>query len=348
MGINHVLPLIVTDSYLTFAVVNLFIVSKKERFMGEFSKKIGEHGEKLVNEFFSLIGWDGVLSGSTVVCFQSIKHQLKKDSIRTTHGIDFFHSTRSQLQDFTLDNVVCSVKYTTKAYPKNANSKFKEHLKDLAQTVECYMRSDVRSSAIDDCNLSGVRRANDVGVLFWLTNYKESDQDVVSKVANIVVDKELSFSEIYIVDNSRAAFLFEAITCVNSSFPDDNVYFHYSFSSANYVDNQLTRYGKVLPVEYLASDLIPFRLINKQNNKTTFCIVSREGFSTEVINRLLNLASDVSQEFTNDFVFLFPDYDELNHANIISSAKRTLSSEKRNLNIIVNSFNADFRGLANG
>jgi hypothetical protein len=73
------------------------------------------------------------------------KASVKKNSSRKTHGIDVFYSTRSQLQYYTLDNIVLSVKYTSNPYPVNPSSKFKDHLKDLAHTIECFMSSDLRS-----------------------------------------------------------------------------------------------------------------------------------------------------------------------------------------------------------
>lgn len=81
--------------------------------MGELSKKIGEHGEMLVKNFLSMIGWNEIQDGVTIPCDREDKHDAH------THGLDVFHSVRSQLQDFTLDNVIVSVKYSSKPYPKS-------------------------------------------------------------------------------------------------------------------------------------------------------------------------------------------------------------------------------------
>jgi len=251
------------------------------------------------------------------------------------------------LQDFTLDNVCCSVKFTSKAYPNSPNAKFKEHFKDLAHSIECYSKSDVRNSTIVTFNGTGVKRANDVGVLFWLTNNKDSDQDVISKVANIVIDKSYVFSAIHVVDNSRAAFIYDSITFVKNNYVSHDVNFHYSFSAANYVDTQLKRYGQILPVEYLTADILPFRLINKTDQSTIFCVVIRDNFSKENLERLMNFVSDVSQEFTKEFNLLFPDYNELEHKDVVESVRSTIHAEEKNLRINVSSFNSDFRGLAN-
>ncbi|MFT4776601.1 MAG: hypothetical protein ACI9B7_000972 [Oleispira sp.] len=315
--------------------------------MGELSKKIGEKGEKLVSEFLTTIGWANFQDGESLSCHSAVSHQLKKDSKRTTHGIDIFHSFKSQLQDFTLDNIVVSVKYTSNPYPINPTSKFKEHFKDLAHTIECYMKSDLRSQNNEDYEGMAISTANDTGVLFWLTNDRESDQDVVSKIKNINLDKSLGFSTIHIVDNARAAFIYNAIKYVRNSFSNHEIYFHYTFSSSNYRDPTTSRYGKVFPVEYLTSDIIPFRVVDNVTGKTSFCLASREEFTEESINRLLYLASDVSQDFTGDFIFLYPDYDVINHEASVKRARRIQNDKLDLLNVTVKSYSNDFRVMIN-
>ena len=71
--------------------------------MGELSKKIGEHGEKVVFNFLKCIGWHNPSDGETIPCCDSGNHRRKKKTPRTTHGIDLFFSYKSNLEDFTLD-----------------------------------------------------------------------------------------------------------------------------------------------------------------------------------------------------------------------------------------------------
>ncbi|MGF1877179.1 hypothetical protein L4D77_17865 [Photobacterium frigidiphilum] len=315
--------------------------------MGEFSKTVGEQGENLVSKFLDTIGWVGAQSGESIDCCKSEAHKNPGTNGRKTHGIDFFYSTKSQLQDYTLDNVVMSVKYTDKPYPSNPSTLFKAHLKDLAYTIECYMKSDFRTDNNDEHSMSGIKQANDTGVLFWFTNDKDSDQDVVGKVSTIQLEKSLSFSSIYLVDNSRAAFIYNVIKYVRDNFSEYSFYYHYTFSSANYKGADNERYGIVFPVEYLVSNILPFRLINKDTKKNVFCLASREQFSEESINRLLYLASDISQDFTDEFIFLFPEYDPLHDNKVLMKAKRLVNAKNRAPNIKVLAYNNDFRGLVN-
>ncbi|WP_283710303.1 GapS4a family protein [Pseudoalteromonas prydzensis] len=318
--------------------------------MGEKSKEIGEKGEKLVNELLTVIGWSGLQNNESIPCLTPEEHMSKNaQKPRSTHGIDIFFSDKSNLEDFTLENVVVSVKYTSKPYPSAPSSIFKEHLKDLAQTIECFMKSNLRAENNEDFEMTGIRKANDTGVLFWLSNHKDSDQDVISKIANINLDKSLNFSTIHVVDNSRASFIYSSIKFIQDSFKEYDYFFHYAFSSANYTDPNIQKFGNVLPVEYLSSNLLPFRLIDKSTGKISFCVVCRDEFSEEAIKRLIHLASDVSQDFTGEFFFLFPDYDPLLHEKILQQAQRvtnkTHSMEQRT--ITVKSYKEDFRGLIN-
>ena len=317
--------------------------------MGELAKKIGEKGEKLVSEFLQVIGWDNFQDGESIACCYPEKHKSPTaKGNRKTHGIDVFYSFRSQLQDYTLENIVLSVKYTKDPYPANPSTKFKEHLKDLAQTVDCFMKSELRSDNNEQYEMTGIQRANDTGVLFWLSNHKESDQDIVSKIANIHLDKSLNFSTVHIVDNSRASFIYDSIQFIRNNFREFDYSFHHVFSSSNYQDPKIEKHGQIMPVEYLTSNLLPFRFKRKGTEKEyAFCISCREEFSEEVIHRLLTLASDISQEFTEGFVFLFPDYDQLNHESILKKALRLRSEGKSSLDVTVKSYKSDFRNLIN-
>ncbi|HHQ4473502.1 GapS4a family protein [Aeromonas sp. S41-2] len=315
--------------------------------MGELSKKIGEHGEKVVRNFITMIGWSAAQDGVSIPCEHGGAHKIGNGD-RNTHGIDLFHSVKSQLQDFTLDNIVISVKYTSKPYPNYPTSHFKSHFRDLAHTLECFMLSDFRTINNSDYEMSGIRASREIGVLFWLTNDSDAEQNVIKKIHNIIIEKGLSFSCIYVVDNERAKFIYDSISYIKSSYYEMDVNFHYAFTSSNYSDPQINKFGKVMPVEYLTSDILPFRLIDKNSQKMSFCLSCKDGFSEEAMNRLIYLASDVSQNFTNSFVFLFPDYDPLKHQTIVNRAVQLQGDAGRSLDINVYSFKNTFESLVHG
>lgn len=315
--------------------------------MGELAKKIGEHGEKVALSFFECIGWKSPSDGESVPCSDRINHERKKDSLRDTHGIDLFYSYKSNLEDFSLENVLISVKFTTKPYDTSPASKFKSHFKDLAQTTKCFLKSSLRDENNKGYEFSGIRKANDLGVLFWITTNRECDQDIVSKVSNVLLDKSLDFGNIQIVDCARASFIYNSIKFAKNLRENSNVYFHYAFSSSNYTDPDIKKYGEIFPVEYITAPFIPMRIIDNDSKTQIFCISSKESFSDMAMKRLMNFASDVSQDFTSEFVFLFPQYDEIENKASVNTAIRLLGERSSHIKVSVYSYKDDFRGLIN-
>lgn len=315
--------------------------------MGELSKKIGEHGEKIVRHFLQAIGWQGLSEGETLPCMEPKKHSKGNDSLRRTHGIDLYYSYISQLESFTVNNIIVSVKYSSKPYPTPPTTTFKSHLKDLAQTIECFSKSEFKNEDNKNYEYTGVKKCHDVGVLFWLTNNKESDQDVVGKVSNIVLDKELKFSTIHIIDNARASFIYNSISAIKRKFNNHDIFFHHAFGASNFADPSIKKYGSILPVEYLTSPILPFRIISKENQNHLFCISCVESFNEESAKRLINFASDVSLDFSGDFIIIFSRYNELEDKTAFDRAKRVLGERGSTINIEAMSLEDDFRSLVN-
>lgn len=152
--------------------------------MGEWSRRVGEVGEQVIGEFLDLIGWTNSQRAIELPCMKGQRHSNATNP-RSTHGIDYLFSYESQLVDRTVDNLVISVKYTSSPYPSNPSSKFKEHFKDLARTMECFHRSELRQSS--NSHFSGIDSSRAIGVLFWLSNQNLSgnDNDVIQKVVNV-------------------------------------------------------------------------------------------------------------------------------------------------------------------
>jgi len=115
--------------------------------MGERSKTIGEIGENITKNFFDLIGWSCTRSNESLGCLKPQKHTTKssKKEMRETHRIDYLYSYESPLENETFNNVICSVNNTDAPYPNNPVSKFKDYLVDLAQTIECFTSSKLKS-----------------------------------------------------------------------------------------------------------------------------------------------------------------------------------------------------------
>lgn len=315
--------------------------------MGERSKTIGEKGEQIVGNFLKMIGWNNPQPNRTLTCVHPIEHKSKQaKNNRTTHGIDFFYANKSNLKINTLDNIVISVKFSAAEYPKSPSTDFKTHLTDLSQTLECFVRSELRQDSITDFNdQRSIKKADDLGVLFWINNNKTSVQNIAKEVATIEIPKDLKFSSVYLVDNYRMAFIHQTLTKLNSKYSDYDINFHYNQSDANFSDPDIKKYGKSMPVEYLTADIIPFRLIDRVHNKDLFCISLNDNFSEQNLNYILSYASDVSLDFTTNFVILYPDYNELEHATIYEKSVGKFNRREHKISVRIHSFNTEFWSL---
>jgi hypothetical protein len=115
--------------------------------MGEWSKKIGEYGEKVVETFFSVVGWNDLTTGVTLPCLSNGKHVNENDNSKITHGIDFLYTYMSPLVSGQVNNILISSKFKTEKYPNSPTKLYKEFMEDLITTMECYSFSGIKKSS---------------------------------------------------------------------------------------------------------------------------------------------------------------------------------------------------------
>ncbi|WP_075187525.1 GapS4a family protein [Teredinibacter haidensis] len=310
--------------------------------MGEWSKKIGEVGESVVEEFFDLIGWANSQSNLTLPCFRGIRHG-KEGSPKQTHGIDRLYSYESPLEDGVLNHLVTSVKYTSSPYPKTPNSVFKGHFLDLTKTLECFKKSELKTRSNKD--FSGIDVAKNIGVLFWLSHEVEMDVDILQKVSGCKGLDEYSYDAVYVVDNKRVGFIYDSIQFVKSAYPIGEFEFFYPSTGKNINPLNKKSSGEFLPVEYINSSVLVFKVTDESEKKTLIISCINE-FDNSSLRRLIGLAQEISQDLTASIVILFPDYNKLHHENYVSDAKAGFRNKSFTNTIKVSSFRSDFRGLA--
>jgi hypothetical protein len=306
--------------------------------MGEWVKKIGEFGEQVVDDLFEKIGWIDAQKGVELICNKPEKHKIS-ESGRTTHGIDKLFSYVSPLIDEQLDIIVVSVKYTTGVYGKNPVTKFKPHFHDLAQTMECFKTSQERQMINN--NAVGVSQTKDIGVLFWLSNDKKSDDEVISKVSNAVINDE-DYDVIYLVDNKRAAFLYYSIEFVRTKFPSYKVEFYYHETGKNINPATKKNSGKVLPVQFINSSILTFRVESK-SGEASLVITVIENFDKGDVRRLMGLAQQITHNWAGKVYIAFPDYNSLDRGNEVSEVKQVLTDKNFTERVYVMSYKSDFR-----
>jgi hypothetical protein len=311
--------------------------------MGEWSKKIGEAGEEIVGEFFELIGWSDPQMNHSIPCVKGQKHG-DPNKEKKTHGIDYLFSYESQLENRTLNHLVVSVKYTSAPYPASPNSKFKEHFLDLTKTLECFKRSEIKRSSGQQ--FSGVDTAKDIGVLFWLSNDVNGDQNVINKISGVRNLDDYPYEAIYIVDNHRISFIYDSVCYLKLKHPSCTIEYFYPNTGRNYNPAMRNASGKILPVEFINSSVQTFKITESSGNKI-FVIAVIDDFHIDHMKRLLGLAQEITSDLAFKTLILFPNFDRLLHENQVREAKAGFSNKSFTESVSVASFRNDFRSAGN-
>lgn len=309
--------------------------------MGEWSKSIGEHGEDIVFSFLKFIGWKAAIKGIDVNCIRPTAHQVSS-SERSTHGIDYVYTSQSPLEDGVLKHLCISSKFSTQAYPTSPANTFKSHFTDLAIAMECFKRSPQKKQL--NTGYTGISAEVVSGVLFWINDKDDKDHDVVTEVAGCRGLDDFQYGTIYVVDNRRASFLYEAISYIRNTFGSANVKFLYPSTGKNVDPSQRIATGDVLPAEYLTSGIIPFFIHEGDKKKLAVCC--DDDFSTEGLRRLIGYLGSVALDFPQQVLIAFPDYNFSQHSRQASLAKASIADKRLADLVEVVSYRSDFRRIA--
>lgn len=301
--------------------------------MGEFSKRIGEIGEEIVIEFLTLIGWHEPNRNFDIPSIDPEKHG------KNTHGIDAYFHYQSPVISRTLENILISIKFSKDKYPNAPVRKFKEHYNDLGMAIESFKKSDLRSKNIN--NRSDFEFVFDRGIIFWLNNTDDDSQDLLQKLFSLEAPKDFNHDGIFLVDNRKIEFFFSAIEFVNRKFPNKTIQFTY-FNTGLNSDNTAPKNGSIMPVQYLASNILPIR-VQTDTDKNTFILCSRENFEEDELIKLIGLAKNITANYQSSTIIAFPDYNRLKHEQLVASAKLIFEEASFTNLISVENFNPNFK-----
>ncbi len=267
--------------------------------MGELSKTSGENGEKITEELLKLIGWINPMKGVSAPC--NIKAHNKQ-----THGNDFVFIYNNPLHDSRTDVVYISSKNASKGYPKGdqgIRTAFKTHLSELDEIVSCSKISSEVNQALQ--TFGGRKQKKSIGLLVWTHGERESlDKDIKPALSRIQLDLSTN-CPFYLVDMARASFIKESINHFRASKQGQQYHFYYP-KLGNVIANADERYGDFLPIELLASDLIPFRFMLGDN--PSLCLYARQDFSEESLKKLCSLAFDFADGWVQDIFIGLKSY----------------------------------------
>lgn len=301
--------------------------------MGEFSKRIGEIGEDIVVEFLALIGWHQPVRNFDIPSTDPDKHG------KQTHGIDGYIHYKSPMISRTLENILISVKYSKDKYPNAPVEKFKDHYRDLGMAIESFKKSEMRVKTIN--NRSDFETTFDRGIIFWLNNVDDTSQDILQKLSKLEAPKDFNHDGIFLVDNKKIEFFFNAIEFAKRKYPNKPIEFTY-FSTGLNSDNDTPKNGSIMPVQYLASNILPIR-VETETNKHTLILCSRENFEEEELIKLIGLAKNITANYQSNTIIAFPDYNRLQHEQLVDSAKLIVEESSFTNSLSIENFNPNFR-----
>lgn len=301
--------------------------------MGEFSKRIGEIGEEIVVEFLALIGWQKPVRNFDIPSIDPERHEKK------THGIDGYFHYKSPMIARTLENILISVKYSNDKYPNAPIEKFKEHYKDLAMAIESFKKSDLRATTIN--NHSDFETTFDRGIIFWLNNVDDDSQDILQKLFKIDAPKDFNHDGIFLVDNKKIEFIFYSIEFAKRKYLNKQIEFTY-FNTGFNSDDSAMKNGSIMPVQYLSSNILPLK-VKTDTDKNTLILCSKEKFEQNELIKLIGLAKNIAGNFQSNTIIAFPDYNRLQHEQIVNSAMQTFEETSFISALIVENYNSNFR-----
>ncbi len=297
--------------------------------MGELAKKIGEYGEKITLDFFNKVGWDVLNEGMTIDCVTPSNH--KKSLERGTHGLDLGFIYKSPLVEGELVDIFISVKYSDKEYPDAPRGTFKPFFVDLANSLECYKKSQVRSNLISGFDY--YNNINTLGILVWLSNSpSEKDDSLLNEISTTRFTEDLNFEKILVFSNSSYYFIKRSIDAIKLKIGSNKLEFYYPSTGKNLNPNERQFSGNIMPVEFLTSNILVFKeIIN--NNQSNLYICTKDNFNVSDFKRLVGLSLEISQGWASKTFIGFPDYNELRHKNMIHTALLSFNESYAKSNI---------------
>lgn len=303
--------------------------------MGEASKRTGEIGEEIVKDFLKMIGWINPRLNFDIPSIDPEKHQKK------TNGIDGFFHYKNPMITNTIENIIFSVKFSSKKYPNNPVPPFKDHYTDLAMAIESFKKSEIRSNVLN--MHSNIESTFERGILFWINNIPDENTDISKKLIKIEIPKGYTHDGIILVDNVRMDFIFDSIQYVNSKYPKSefDIEFTY-FNTGMNNDDANMKGGEILPVQYLSSNIIPFRIQHKLTREVTLLLCTNDHFEDNELIKLMGLAKNIGTNYQAKTVIAFPDYNKLKHEHTTETVKQTFEDLSFIKELTVENFNKRF------
>ncbi|VEI18613.1 Uncharacterised protein [Serratia plymuthica] len=306
---------------------------------GEKSKKSGEIGEALATALLESIGWQHLIHNISIGC-NTPTHLNDEGNSRQSHGEDQVYLYNNPFHDERTDFVHVSNKNTLGSYPKEGTlrSQFKKHIKELNQTIEC-AKYDPALREIGT-NFKAKKNKYHAGLLIWFHNDHDNiEKSILADLAPTRLDlgTDIPF---YVIDNGRASFLMKVVDDLRKrSIGGDYHFFYPRIGTSITVDEMRT--GKELPLEVLASDVIP-AVLTKEGTKELI-IYANESFDSTSYKNLMAYGLSFSSGLITNISIGMSDYNPARDGEVAQTAR--LAFHNRPEEIIPFSFNRSILDL---
>lgn len=221
-----------------------------------------------------------------------------------------------------MEIVLISMKYRQR-YPSDPNKTLKEFLQDIAWAMEC-----VKSSKINTLKQKqGVKKGVYTGVIIWLAYEEEIDRDIIKNITDFRNMGDVKFETVYLVDNRRINFILGTLDFIQSEFKNAQLEFFYPESGYNNSSLSKRYSGRILPVQYINSSVLPIKII-ESNNEEHLVLSVIDNFDSVSFKRLLWLAQKLTLSWGQRVIILFPDYHDLTHNQDVKRIKLDFSDTR--------------------
>ena len=305
---------------------------------GEDSKNSGEIGETMAHRLLQMMGWGSLPKGIKVQCIHPDEHDQK------THGEDRVFAYHSPFQEDTTEVIHISVKHNQNGYPAKPDyfkRNLKKHLEELATIVECGQFDPTVNQLVTA--VGPKQRIRHLGLLIWLH----------SDAGTIDVDRRLDVSQMQIppgfeefpallIDSARASFIHTVLSDFQAKgFGTPSFYYPRLGSRPS---SNPPRYGEILPIELVLSDIIPISVLG--NDRPRLYLYLREKFSGSALAKAYSLAKSFGDAWVedSDIYIGFSDYVNSAHENEKEIALSKFRNEARRVTVF--SYKANLLNLS--
>jgi len=268
---------------------------------GELSKKIGDLGEKLAEEFISKLGWEISESNVNIDCDSPSDHKKSKTD-RSTHGIDFIVAYDCPIVPSTRRNILISMKNSHMEETNGQATKVKDDLKELDWAMNCYKRSSLRNDINRDSEASIIE---DEGILIKINKDKDASESFLN---NLKSNERIHTSQenvLHFIENKRFDHVDLCLKFLASERNKGNYSYFYPSNTHTYAADIDVIEGSLIPIQHLIAAPLTFRYV--ENETKEFIVFSPSEFDTSTFDRLVGLAYGCSNGWASKVTIIFPD-----------------------------------------